>query len=591
MPTFLRLLRYLRPYWARLLLAGSCLVLSMPAQLFHPLVWMFVVDEALLADEPMFATLVGGSDTQHRLMLIAAAVGVMFAVQLLGTALGGARTYFLGQVGQRFILDLRHDLFGRLLGHALPFFHRHRTGDLIARSMGDVDTLEQVALRGTDEIVTNALQLIGVATIIVWLNWKVGLLTLAPMVGVALMVHMFNARVRGLYRRVRDRLGDVSDKLQESISGIFVIKSFARERHESEQFAARNEEYYDTAMRAVVARSLYFPAVRTVGFLSNIAMIGGGAYFYLYGTFTIGNFVAYRGYWWQLFSPVNSLARINEMIQRAIAAASRVFDLMDEPVQIRDRTDAVALERGAGHIRFENVSFNYAERDGTLRDVTFEAASGQHLGVVGPSGAGKSTILALLLRLYDVSDGAVRFDGRDVRELTQRSLREQFGLVTQEPFLFNDTIRANMLYGRPDASESDMIEAARQANVHEFIDGLPHGYDTIVGERGVRLSGGQKQRICIARAFLADPTVLLLDEPTASVEAESESIIQAAIQHVLVGRTAVIVSHRLSMVRDCDQIIVVDDGRITERGTHDELMAANGWYARMYRLQAGEGDS
>ena len=469
MSTFLRLLRYLRPYWGRLLLAGVCLLLSLPAQLFHPLVWMFVVDEALLADEPMFSDYVGGTGMRERLTLIATAVGVMFAVQLVGTVLGGARTYFLGQVGQRFIFDLRHELYQRLLAHALPFFHRHRTGDLIARSMGDVDTLEQVALRGTDQIVTNALQFIGVAGIIVWLNWKVGLLTLVPMIGVAAMVHLFNWRVRGLYRRVRDRLGDVSDKLQESLAGVFVIKSFARESYEADQFAQRNQEYYDTAMRAVVARSVYFPGVRSVGFLSNMAMIGGGAYYILQGTFTVGGLLAYRGYWWQLFSPVNSLARINEMIQRAIASASRVFELMDEPVEIQNRADAVAIEDGRGHIRFENVSFNYAQRDGTLQGVSFEAAAGQHIGIVGPSGAGKSTVLALLLRLYDVADGTIRFDGHDVRELTQQSLREHFGLVTQEPFLFNDTIGANILYGRPDASEEELIEASRQANVHDFI--------------------------------------------------------------------------------------------------------------------------
>ncbi len=278
------------------------------------------------------------------------------------------------------------------------------------------------------------------------------------------------------------------------------------------------------------------------------------------------------------------------MVQRTIASGSRVFELMDEPVEIVDAPDAVTLPRATGHLRFENVHFSYAGRDGTLRGVTFEAAPGEQIGVVGPSGAGKSTLLALLLRLYDVNHGTVRFDGHDVRDVQQMSLREHFAIVTQEPFLFNDTIRANILYGRPDAGEDEMIEAAQRANIHEFIQDLKHGYDTAVGERGVRLSGGQKQRICIARAFLADPTVLLLDEPTASVEAQSESIIQSAIQHVLEGRTALIVSHRLSMVRDADQILVIDEGHIIERGTHMELMAHDGWYARMYRLQAGDGD-
>ena len=589
MSPFRRLLGYLRPYAGRLTLAGACLLLSMPAQLFHPLVWMYVVDEAIAAEEPLFHELVGGTDAAARLTLVGLAAGVMLLVQLLATAFGGLRTYLLGDVGQRFVLDLRTDLHARLLEHGLPFFHRHRSGDLLARAMGDIDTLEQVALQGTDEVVTNAVQFAGVAGVIVWLHPQVGLLTLVPMVGVAALVHGFNWRVRGLYRRVRERLGDVSERLRESLAGVLVVKAFGREAHEAQRFAEENRAYYETSLRAVLSRAIYFPGVRSVGFLSNVFMLGGGAYYIIQGSFTVGGLVAYRGYWWQLFSPVNSLARINEMMQRAVAAAGRVFELMDEEPEIRDRPGAVVLDRGRGEMRFEDVRFAHAGRERTLDGVSFEARPGDQVGIVGPSGAGKSTILALLLRLHEVDAGTVRFDGHDVRAVTQASLRRHFAVVTQEPHLFHDTIRANIRYGRPEADDAEVERAAGRANLHDFVAELADGYDTVVGERGVRLSGGQRQRIAIARAFLADPTVLLLDEPTASVEPESERIIQAALRDVLAGRTAVVVSHRVSMVRDAERILVLQDGRIAERGTHRELVDADGWYARMSRLQAGAG--
>jgi ATP-binding cassette subfamily B protein len=567
---FWRLLGLMRPYTAPIVIGFICLLLATPAQMFPPLVWKYVVDEVIM-----------NRKTDHLLP----AMLVMLAVHLVGMGLSAARTYLLGVAGQRFVADLRNRLDDKLMRQSVRYHHDRKSGDLMARVIGDVDTLQEVVINGVDNILGNALSLIWVAGIVVWLNWKVGTLTLLPLVVVAVMVWFFNLRVKGLYRAIRDRLGDLSAKLQENLLGMLIIKAFAREAYEQERFHQVNADYTTTSLKGVKVRSMYFPGVMTVGFLSNIAMIGAGAYFVLRGEFTIGGLVAYRGYWWQLFAPVFSLAQVNEMIQRAIAAASRVFEVLDAPEEVTDAPDAIVLDTVQGHIRFDRVNFAYTAERPILQDVSFQVLPGQRIGIVGPSGTGKTTILNLILRLYDPQEGVIYLDGTPLRQLQQQAFRRHIALVTQEPFLFNDTVRQNILFGRLDASDEEIETAARLANAHEFIMDLPQGYDTLVGERGVKLSGGQKQRICIARAFLANPRVLLLDEATASVEPESEALIQAALERLMQDRTTIIVTHRLSLVRDCDRILVIDEGRVIESGRHEQLIEQNGWYARMYRLQ------
>lgn len=567
---FWRLLGLMRPYLVPIVIGFTCLVLATPAQMFPPLVWKYVVDEVIL---------------NHKVEHLLPAMLVMLAVHLVGMGLSAARTYLLGVAGQRFVADLRNRLHAKLMRQSVRYHHDRKSGDLMARVIGDVDTLQEVVINGVDNILGNALSLIWVAGIIVWLNWKVGTLTLLPLVVVAVMVWFFNLRVKGLYRAIRDRLGDLSAKLQENLLGVLIIKAFAREAYEQERFQQVNAEFTATSLKGVKVRSVYFPGVMTVGFLSNVAMIGAGAYFVLRGEFTIGGLVAYRGYWWQLFAPVFSLAQVNEMIQRALAAASRVFEVLDAPEEVTDAPDAIALDTVQGHIRFDRVHFAYNPERPVLQDVSFEVLPGQRIGIVGPSGTGKTTILNLMLRLCDPQEGVICLDGYDLRHLQQQAFRRHLALVTQEPFLFNDTVRHNILFGRLDATDEEIETAARLANAHDFIVDLPQGYDTLVGERGVKLSGGQKQRLCIARAFLANPKVLLLDEATASVEPESEALIQAALERLMQGRTTVIVTHRLSLVRDCDRILVIDEGRVIETGKHEQLLENGGWYARMYRLQ------
>jgi ABC-type multidrug transport system fused ATPase/permease subunit len=348
------------------------------------------------------------------------------------------------------------------------------------------------------------------------------------------------------------------------------------------------ERYLQTNFRAIAARNTFFPAVRFVGFLSNILSVGYGAWLVLQGQFTVGGLIAYRGYWWQLFSPINSLATINELLQRARAAGSRVFELLDAPESVQDARDArpLVIPPGQSRVEFRKVSFAYNAQP-ILREVSFVVEPGQMVALVGPSGAGKTTILNLIPRFWDVTEGAVLVAGQDIRHVTQESLRRHLGIVLQETFLFNGTILDNIRYGRADATPAEVEEAARAANAHDFITELPNRYETEIGERGIRLSGGQRQRLSIARAFLANPEILILDEPTSSVEPESEAIITQALERLMRGRTTFVTSHRFSLVRGADKILVFEEGRLVEEGTHAKLIAQAGLYAQMYGMQMG----
>jgi len=441
---------------------------------------------------------------------------------------------------------------------------------------------------------------------------------------------VFNRRIKPIYEAARERLGDVSTRLQENLSGLVVIKIFGREQAEAKRFEEATGRYYDQQIRAINARSVYFPFARAVGFLSNVMMIGVGGYYMIQGTFTPGDVVLFRAYWWRLFGPVQTLARVNDMVQRAVAAARRIFEVLDAPDELPDAPDAVGIDHLRGELELRNVTFSYgtelptktAAGDGAqsdtgvppvpaasgngdpsraeytrhgrdarvthgghvvLHDVSIRIQPGQTVALCGPSGSGMSTVLNLLLRFYDPVQGEVLLDGLDLRRVRRDAFRSRFALVQQETFLFNDSILDNIRYGHAEATMEQVTAAAKAANAHEFISRLPNGYDTKVGERGVRLSGGQKQRISIARAFLANPTVLLLDEPTSSVEPDSEAAIIAALDRLMAGRTTVLTSHRPSLINQADYVYVIEEGRVTEEGAPSELARGEGWFARFMR--------
>jgi ABC-type multidrug transport system fused ATPase/permease subunit len=570
---FRRLIPYLRPHARTIGLSLILLLAVTPAGSFHPLVWRYVVDDVI--------------GRRHLGHLLPALI-VMFAVQGFGTAVGALRDAMMERVGQKMVFAIRNDVYAKLQRQSLGYLHDHRTGDLIARAMGDVDVLQDVAVQGLDAIVSNLLGFLWVAGVLIALNARLGVATLAPIAVVFLLTRFFNARVKAIYKGVRDRLGDVNARLQENLNGMALIKAFAKEPYESARFREATERYMRVNFGAIRARNLFFPGVRFVGFLSNIIAVGYGAWLTVHGQFTVGGLVAYRGYWWPLFQPINQLATINEMLQRAQAAGRRVFHLLDEPESVTDRPDAAELSIGAGgaRVEFRDVSFGYGDRP-VLCGISFAAEPGEMVALVGPSGAGKTTVLNLIPRFWDPKAGQILVDGKDIRSVTQRSLRRHLAIVQQDTFLFGGAVLDNIRYGRQDAGMAEVESAARAANAHDFIMDLPQGYATEIGERGVKLSGGQRQRLAIARAFLANPEILILDEPTSSVEPESETIITQALERLMQGRTTFVTSHRFSLVRGANRILVFSGGSLTEAGTHAELIAGNGLYASMYAMQMG----
>ena len=574
MPVFLRLLSYLRPYRSAVITGFVCLVAAVVLELSPGFVWKYVVDDILV--KKLFSQLLPAG-----LMLAA-----LYAADSFLSAL---RTRLLETVGQRFVFDLRNELYQKVLRLPLGYFSDARTGDLMSRMGSDVDAVQDVVIRGTDSVIANALRLVGVAFIFCSLNLKLGIATLLPIVVVGFFLKTFNKQVRGLYKAAREKLGGVTAKLQEDLNGVRVVKGFAREKQEAAAFRNVTEDYLLKNLEAVRVRATFFPFVRYVASFGQTITIVYGAYLILLGQFTLGGLLAYRTYGRYFYGPIDDLTQINDTIQRAVAAGNRIFEVLDAPETVRDKPAAPELFLSQGAVAFDEVTFRYApDLPAVLSNVSFGVASGETVALVGPSGAGKSTLFGLIARFWDVSSGRVTIDGVDVRDVTQASLRREVVSVPQETFLFAASVKDNIRYARPDAADFEVEQAARQANAHDFISALPQGYDTQIGERGVRLSGGQKQRIAVARAFLAGGRILLLDEATSSVEPESEQIIQDALERLMKSRTTFIAAHRLSTVRNADLILVIAENRIMERGTHEDLMDLNGLYAHMVGQQTGE---
>ena len=570
MKNYVRLLGYIKPHIGRLIEAIICIIIAAGANLYLPWIIKDMIDK-VLAEKDMQ-------------MLNVISIGIVVTFFIRGIFYYG-QSYLVSFVGQRVIIDVRDVLFKKFQRLPLSYFDRHQTGEIMSYITNDVAALQNALVDRLIELVTESSIFIGSLVMMVLLDWKLSLLTLitVPLVGQAMKI--FGRKLKSSGTVIQERLADITATMQESIAAVRVVKSFGREDFEIERFHRQNELNFRAEMKNNQLMSLLTPTVEFLAALAVTVIVWFGGYEVVNGVITAGALVAFLTYAVNLANPVKRISRVYGAIQKAMAGADRVFAIMDLPETIANHPDAKELPPVKGEVVFDDVTFAYKEGANALSHVSLAASPGQMVAFVGPSGAGKSTIANLIPRFYDVSSGAIRIDGYDVREVTMESLRRQIGIVPQETMLFSTSVRENIRYGRLDATEEEIVQAAKDANAHDFIMALPEGYDTKIGERGLNLSGGQRQRIAIARAILKDPRILILDEATSALDTESEKIVQAALDRLMVGRTSFVIAHRLSTVFNADQIYVIDGGRIHEHGTHEELLAAGGLYSNLYNIQ------
>jgi ABC-type multidrug transport system fused ATPase/permease subunit len=515
----------------------------------------------------------------HALTVI---VALFLVAGLANLGTSAAQTYFTGWTGERILADLRNKLFRHLQGLSLGFFERNRAGVIISRLTNDVDALDQLVTDGVTTLVQNTLLLVGSAAVLFWLDWRLAVATLSVIPAMAVATAIFRIRSSRAYRAVRERLGLVTATLAEDIAGMRVVQSFTRESARRRNFEEVNAHYRAANQQTVVTNGLYFPFVDFLSAVATAVVLGYGGYLLAGGEVTVGTLFAFILYVSNFFDPVQQLSQLYNTFLAAVAALDKIMDVMDEEPEVRDRPGARELSRIDGHVELRDLRFGYGEGPEVLHGINLDVPAGTTVALVGHTGAGKSTIAKLLARFYDPREGSIAVDGTDLRDVTQESLRRQLGIVPQEGFLFAGSVRDNIAFGRPDATNEQIRAAASAVGAHEFVMRLEDGYETDVQERGTRLSLGQRQLVAFARALLADPRILILDEATSSVDIGTERKIETALRTLLAGRTAFVIAHRLSTIRGADLIVVLEHGKIVEQGSHDELLARRGLYTALY---------
>jgi ATP-binding cassette, subfamily B, multidrug efflux pump len=568
-----RLLGELRPYGRQLILALVLIVLGALSLAGGPWLIGRAIDRSILGGDPPGLA---------RIMLL------LLGVYLVGTLASRGQIRQIGSVGQSILASLRERIFERLLRLPLGYFDRRPVGDLMSRVTNDVDTLNQLLSQGLTQLLGSLFSLIGIVVAMLLLDWRLALVCFTIIPAMLLTNVYFARRARRAFRTTRETVGSVTAGLQEEIVGIREAQAFNRTETNIERFRERNAANRTANVEAVTITSAFAPAIDVLSTLSTAVVIGYGGYLVVTGTLTVGLLTAFLIYVQQFFRPIQLASQVYTQAQAALAGAERIYNVLDEPREPSDPPGTPQLYSVEGRIEFERVTFAYEQGRPVLEDIDFHVEPGQTVALVGPTGAGKTTIANLIPRFYDVSAGTVRVDDHDVREVERRSLRGQIATVLQEPFLFSGTIAENIRYGRMEATREEVEAAARAVSAHSFIAALPDGYDTELGAGGGRLSQGQRQLLSFARAVLANPRILILDEATSNVDTRTEALIQEALATLLKGRTSIVIAHRLSTIRNADLILVIEAGRIAERGNHVSLLARGGLYADLYRRQFRE---
>ncbi|GAB4469346.1 MAG: ABC transporter ATP-binding protein [Elainellaceae cyanobacterium] len=570
--TLRRFLQYFAPYRQEIPIALLLVMIGATTQSIGPLLIGWAIDNLILqGDWPGLVRL----------------LALLVVIYVLGVVAIRGQIWRIGNMMQRVLGQLRQDLFTKVQSLPVSFFDRSEAGDLMSRLLNDVNTVNQAFGLTVPQMLGQSFSLIGIIIAMLSMNLQLGLLSNLVVPMMIFTTGFFSRWARRRFRVARETIGELSAKLEEDISSVREAQAFNRTQLNIEEFDSLNEANRRANIQAVAVTSAFLPSIDFLNTLATAGVMAYGGYLAVTGAMSVGVVTAFLLYVQQFFRPIQILSQFYTQAQSGLAGLDRIFLLLDEPATLQDAPNAIAMPPIRGEVRFESVSFGYTENQRVLQDVSLIAEPGQMVALVGPTGAGKSTIINLILRFYDVTEGAVKIDGIDVRRVTQSSLRRQIGIVLQDNLLFSGTVAENIAFGAPDASQAEIEAAAQTANVHEFITSLPQGYSTLLGERGAPLSQGQRQLVSIARAVLINPKILILDEATSSIDTRTEALVQEAIARLLQNRTSFVIAHRLSTVTQADQVLVVQQGQIAERGTHTELIAQKGIYANLYALQLG----
>ncbi|MEW5804721.1 MAG: ABC transporter ATP-binding protein [bacterium] len=569
MEMYRRLLKFVQPYWKKMAFAILCMVAT--AGLNSSIAYMVkpVLDDIFI---------------NKRWLMLKILPLILLLLYFLKGVFTYAQNYLMLYIGEQVVMGLRNELFAHLHSLSLDFFTKRSTGLIMARINSDVVLVQRAITRSLADLLREPLDIVGYLGVMFYCNWLWAILAILVLPFVALLISKLGLKLRRITKKVQQRIADLNVILHETLSGVLIVKAFHMEEREVERYKQENRRYFNEQMRAGRVMVLSSPLMELLGAIGIAFIVWFGGARVIAGESTPGNFFSFMTALLMMYGPLKKLTQVNNDTQQGIAASSRIFEFLDARTSVVEAEDAVHIPPLSQCIEYRNVSFQY-EKQMVLHDITLRVNRGQIVAIVGASGAGKTTLLSLLPRFYEVTKGQILIDGLDVRKATLRSLRQQIGIVTQETILFNDTVKNNILYGKPTASEDELIEAAQTALAHDFISQMPEGYDTPIGERGVKLSGGQKQRIAIARAILKNPPILILDEATSSLDSKSEALVQKALDNLMENRTTFIIAHRLSTVRGAHRIVVLNKGMIVEVGDHASLLAQKGMYAHLYQTQ------